>query len=101
MQPYTYKKIRDNIWQIADDDGVYCTFVRGSGLAVLIDTGYGKRDLRAFVEKNVSTPYIVMNSHGHPDHTGGNDKQELYDEIVKEFHVVMEKRAEWQVRKDK
>lgn len=89
MQPYTYKKIRDNIWQIADDDGVYCTLVRGSELAVLIDTGYGKRDLRAFVEKNVSTPYIVMNSHGHPDHIGGNDK----------FDTVYAAREEWDVIK--
>ena len=89
MQPYTYKKIRDNIWQIAEDDGVYCTLIRGSELAVLIDTGYGKRDLRAFVEKNVSTPYIVMNSHGHPDHIGGNYK----------FDTVYAAREEWDVIK--
>ncbi len=89
MQPYTYKKIRDNIWQIAEDDGVYCTLVKGGELAVLIDTGYGKRDLRAFVEKNVSTPYIVINSHGHPDHIGGNYK----------FDTVYAAREEWDVIK--
>ena len=69
---YTYKKIREDIWQIQEDDGVYCTLVKGSELAVLIDTGYGKRNLRAFVEENISTPYMVLNSHGHPDHIGGN-----------------------------
>ena len=72
MQLYTYEKISDHIWQIAEDDGVYCTLIKGSELAVLIDTGYGRRDLRDFVEKNISTPYIVMNSHGHPDHIGRN-----------------------------
>ncbi len=51
METYLYEKIRDSIWQIAEDDGVYCTLIKGSKLAVLIDTGYGKRDLRTFVEK--------------------------------------------------
>lgn len=69
---YQYTEIYDNIWQIAEDEGVFCTLVKGKELAMLIDTGYGRRDLRAFIEKNVSTPYIVVNSHGHPDHIGGN-----------------------------
>ncbi len=86
-ETYTYTKIRDNIWQIAEDEGVYCTLVKGSELAVLIDTGYGRRDLKAFVEKNISTPYIVINSHGHPDHIGGNDR----------FDTVYALRDEWDV----
>ena len=69
---YEYTKIRDYIWQIAEDEGVYCTLIQGSELAVLIDTGYGKRNIRAFVEEHVNTPYMVINSHGHPDHIGGN-----------------------------
>lgn len=69
---YEYTKIRENIWQIAEDNGVYCTLVKGNELAVLIDTGYGIRNLRSFVEENISTPYLVINSHGHPDHIGGN-----------------------------
>ena len=85
--PYEYTKIRENIWQIADDDSVRCTLVQGRELAALIDTGYGKRDLRAFVEKNVQTPYIVINSHGHPDHIGGNDR----------FDVVYAAKEEWDV----
>lgn len=75
---YEYTKIRDNIWQIAEDQGVYCTLVKGSKMAVLIDTGYGERNLRAFVEENITTPYIVVNSHGHPDHIGGNH---WFDEV--------------------
>lgn len=68
---YQYTKIRENIWQIGEDD-VCCTLIRGSRLAVLMDTAYGGGDLRAFVEANVTTPYIVINSHGHPDHMLGN-----------------------------
>lgn len=84
---YEYTKIRENIWQIKEDDGVCCTLVKGSELSVLIDTGYGVRNLRAFVEENVSTPYMVIDSHGHPDHIGGNH---WFDEI---FAL----RGEWDV----
>lgn len=66
-----YTKIRENIWQIEDDNGVYCTLVKGSKLAILWDTGFGKTELKAFVEENVRTEYMVINSHGHPDHIGG------------------------------
>ncbi len=69
---YFYTKIREDIWQIEEDDGVCCTLIKGRDMAVLVDTGYGRRNLRAFVEKEVSTPYLVINSHGHPDHIGGN-----------------------------
>lgn len=86
---YDYTKIRENIWQIADDDGVYCTLIQGRDLAVLVDTGYGKRDLRAFVEACVHTPYMVIDSHGHPDHIGGNDR----------FDVVYAAKEEWEVIK--
>lgn len=87
-ETYTYTKIRDNIWQIAEDDGVYCTLVKGSELAVLIDTGFGRRDLKAFVEKNISTPYIVINSHGHPDHIGGNDRFDTVYAIKEEWDII-------------
>ena len=42
---YKYSKINDNIWQIAEDEGVYCTLVKGNELAILIDTGYGKNGM--------------------------------------------------------
>ena len=57
---YEYTEIRNNIWQIREDAGVYCTLIKGRELAVLIDTGYGHRTLRAFVEKHISTPYMGM-----------------------------------------
>ncbi len=40
-------------------------------------------------KKNISTPYIVINSHGHPDHIGGNYK----------FDTVYAAREEWDVIK--
>lgn len=85
---YEYREIRRNIWQIAEDEGVYCTLVKGSELAVLIDTGYGHRNLKNFVEKNITTPYMVINSHGHPDHIGGNHWFDVVWAVRKEWDVI-------------
>lgn len=85
---YEYTKIRENIWQVAEDNGVYCTLVKGSKMAVLIDTGYGVRNLRAFIEENVTVPYIVINSHGHPDHIGGNHWFDAVYSLKNEWDVI-------------
>ena len=85
---YEYTKIRDNIWQIEEDNSVCCTLVKGSEMAVLIDTGYGVRNLREFVEKNITTPYIVINSHGHPDHIGGNHWFDIVYSLKQEWDVI-------------
>lgn len=85
---YSYTKIREDIWQIAEDKGVYCTLIKGENLAILVDTGYGHRNLRTFVEKEIKTPYMVINSHGHPDHIGGNH---WFDDVYaakKEWDVI-------------
>lgn len=88
QKSYLYTKIRENIWQIAEESGGYCTLIKGSEMAILLDTGYGYRNLRAFVEKNISTPYIVINSHGHPDHIGGNHWFDEVYAIKKEWDVI-------------
>ena len=71
-EAYEWRVITPRIWQIQEDRGVCCTLVQGAKLAILMDTGYGERDIRAFVESHVRTPYMVINSHAHPDHAGGN-----------------------------
>ena len=50
---YEYTKIRENIWQIAEDDG-----------------------------------YLVINSHGHPDHIGGNHWFEEIRAAKEEWDVL-------------
>ena len=57
-------------------------------MAALIDTGYGVRNLREFVEKNITTPYIVINSHGHPDHIGGNHWFDTVYSLKQEWDVI-------------
>lgn len=83
-----YTKIRKNIWQIAEANGVFCTLIKGTELAVLVDTGYGECDLKTFLEENVNTPYIVANSHGHPDHIGGNNQFDTVYALKEEWDVM-------------
>ncbi len=44
----------------------------GDEKAALIDTFYGFGDLRQLVETITDKPVMVINTHGHFDHTGGN-----------------------------
>ena len=47
--------------------------VVGEKMAAVIDTGYGEIDLRGYIEKNITDlPLICLNTHGHPDHVGGD-----------------------------
>lgn len=71
-------QIRQNVWHVQDAEDVFFTIIKGSRQAIVVDSGYGKADHRKFVEGIVSTPYLVVNTHGHPDHTGGNSQ---YDEV--------------------
>lgn len=80
-----YREITPRIWHIEEDYRDYCTLVRGKKLAILWDTGQGKQELRAFVEAYVHTPYLVLISHGHADHIGGN----------RQFDRVYANQADW------
>lgn len=50
----------------------------GDRQAILIDTGMGIANIRELVESLTDKPVIVVNSHAHWDHVGGNH---LFDEI--------------------
>ncbi|MGO4927283.1 MBL fold metallo-hydrolase [Fundicoccus sp. Sow4_D5] len=46
--------------------------IEGKDRAVLVDTGFGYGDLKAFVEELTQLPYDVLLTHAHPDHAGGS-----------------------------
>jgi len=46
--------------------------VLGQDQAALIDTGMGIGSLLSIVRTITSLPLVVINTHGHPDHAGGN-----------------------------
>ena len=59
------------VWMIQTQN-VCCYLLEGSEKAMLIDTAYGKGDLRSVVEGITKKPLIVVNTHSHYDHSGGN-----------------------------
>lgn len=78
MSYFTTFKINDHIYQIKDAMGVLSTLVIGREKALLVDTGYGIQNLKEYIEAISNKPLVVVNSHGHMDHSGGNY---LFDEI--------------------
>ena len=58
-------------WIIAAKN-VNCYLLIGQTKAMLIDTAYGEGDLRAVVESITDLPIVIVNTHGHLDHSGGN-----------------------------
>jgi hydroxyacylglutathione hydrolase len=49
-----------------------CYLIEGSKSAMVIDTGLGSVDMRREIELLTDKPYIVVNTHGHGDHSGAN-----------------------------
>lgn len=78
-------EVLPGVWHLEEDYRVYCTLVQGKTLALLWDTGQGRTDLAAYVAQQVPTPCLVLNSHGHSDHIGGNFR----------FPQVYAHRADW------
>lgn len=62
----------NGIYRIIDPLGVGGNLIVGNERALLIDTGFGMEDIRIPVRKVTDLPLIVINSHVHTDHSGGN-----------------------------
>lgn len=60
------------VFRIAEPLGVGESLIVGSERALLVDTGYGLCDIRPVLARATSLPIIVMNTHVHTDHSGGN-----------------------------
>ncbi len=75
---YMAWKADEQTWFINFMNGTENMYLlEGEERALLIDTGYGVGNLRAFVEKLTDKPIVVANTHFHPDHAAGNGEFEL------------------------
>lgn len=72
MSFYNAQQIKDSVYRITSDEGVYCELFIGTEKALLLDTGYGLGDLKGFIEDLTDKPITIVNTHGHYDHIGGN-----------------------------
>jgi glyoxylase-like metal-dependent hydrolase (beta-lactamase superfamily II) len=64
--------IGEDIWSISGSANDQMYLAVGDEKALLVDTGMGVGDLAAQVRSLTPLPVIVVNTHGHPDHAGGN-----------------------------
>ena len=80
-------EINDHIYQIKDPMGVLTTLIIGKDKAMLIDTAYGIGDLYQHIKSITPLPLIVVNSHGHMDHSAGNYQ---FDEVyIHEYDIEL------------
>lgn len=64
--------VKDGVWAIKGAMNEMMYLVVGSDKAMLVDTGMGIGDLAGEILKLTNLPLVVVNTHGHPDHAGGN-----------------------------
>ena len=79
---YIVKDLGRRTWLIDEYHAVQMFLIEGDEKAMLIDTGAGIGDLKAQVRALTDKPLIVVNTHGHVDHTGGNMQ---FDEVWLDF----------------
>ena len=65
-------QIMDRVWVLQDRAGCCSNLVTGDSRALLFDTCCGLDDLMGAVRELTDLPLLVINSHGHYDHVGGN-----------------------------
>jgi len=70
--------VAENAFAISGPANDLMYLVIGKEKAVLIDTGMGFGNLSTQVKQLTNLPIIVVNTHGHPDHAGGNPN---FDEV--------------------
>ena len=72
MTHFTHIELEEGIISVDDPKGVRMFVINGSERSILIDTGYGNGDLKAYVEPLITHhPYEIICTHGHGDHTLG------------------------------
>ncbi len=70
---YIAKEVGVKTWIIKEpgfDENMY--LLEGQDSSLLIDAGFGVGNIRDFVKSLTFKPLIIVNTHFHPDHTGGD-----------------------------
>ena len=72
-------KIYNNLYCIKEIESVNIYVIIGKDRLLVVDTGYGYHDLKDDIAKISDKPYVVVLTHGHPDHGLGSFRfKEVY-----------------------
>lgn len=80
---FTIKKLRKNILGIGEFkhfEKVISYLIIGKDKCLLIDTGLGIKNIRNEIRMITNKPIVVINTHSHFDHVGGN---KFFKKIIK------------------
>lgn len=80
---YSVKRVRAAVTAIGEfkhDEEVLSYVIEGAGEALVIDSGTGMADIRAAIRRVTKKPLILVNTHEHWDHVGGNSQ---FDRVLK------------------
>jgi hydroxyacylglutathione hydrolase len=69
---FTSDKMTTNVWRISDHGADNMYLIIGTQSAMLVDNGIGSANIRDYIKTLTKLPVIVVITHGHPDHAGGN-----------------------------
>ena len=76
---FDVRELEPGVHLIGEPGHVNSFLVQGDRTAVLLDTGLGVANIRKVAEGLTDKPLLVVNSHYHFDHSGGN---RLFEEIA-------------------
>ena len=85
---FTSKEVAPGVIRIEDHGSDNMYLVLGKSKALLVDTGLGVGRLAAFVKTLTALPVVVVNTHGHPDHAGGNNEFKTVHAHPAEFDAI-------------
>ncbi len=69
---FFHRALGDRVTAVTAPMGEKIYVIEGEKSAMVIDTGMGIGSLKECICSFCSLPLIVVNTHGHPDHAGGN-----------------------------
>ncbi|HEX6231394.1 MAG TPA: MBL fold metallo-hydrolase [Actinomycetota bacterium] len=69
---YATREHQPGVWLVSEPPHVNCYLITGRERALLVDTGLGFAPIREVVDGLTGLPVLVVNTHYHWDHVGGN-----------------------------
>lgn len=76
---FDVREVDPGVHLIGEPGHVNSFLIQGSTSALLLDTGLGVANIRTVAEELTDKPLLVVNSHYHFDHTGGN---QLFEDVA-------------------
>ena len=92
---FVQSSLGDGVTAVSAPMGEKIYVIEGKRRAMVIDTGMGIGSLKDCINSFCHKPLVVVNTHGHPDHAGGNaefDKVYLHSDDMSLYYEMVTRR---------